>query len=89
MCIRDSGSIATILEPGWYSGSPKATGTTHGTWYGYDSHIPLLWMGWGIKKGSTARAVNMTDIAATLSALLHIQAPNGNIGEPITELMKP
>ena len=84
-----SGSIAIILEPGWYSGSPKATGTTHGTWYGYDSHIPLLWMGWGIKKGSTARAVNMTDIAATLSALLHIQAPNGNIGEPITELMKP
>lgn len=83
-----SGSIAIILEPAWYSGSPNATGTTHGSWHGYDTHIPLLWMGWGVKKGSTNRVTNMTDIAATLAAMLHIQAPNGNIGEPIQELMK-
>ena len=84
-----SGSIAIVLEPGWYSGSPGATGTTHGTWYGYDAHVPLIWMGWGVKKGSTVRSVHTTDIAATLAALLHIQAPNGNIGEPIIELLKP
>jgi predicted AlkP superfamily pyrophosphatase or phosphodiesterase len=82
-----SGSIAIILEPAWYSGSPNATGTTHGSWHAYDTHIPLLWMGWGVKKGATNRVTNMTDIAATVAAILHIQAPNGNIGEPINELI--
>lgn len=83
-----SGSITVILDPGWYAGAEGATGTTHGAWNAYDTHIPLLWMGWGIKKGATNRPVNMTDIAPTLAALLHIQEPNGNIGTPITEVLK-
>lgn len=83
-----SGPVTIILEPGWYSGSPNATGTTHGSWNSYDAHIPLVWMGWGIKNGSTNRPVNMTDIAPTLAALLHIQEPNGSIGKPITEVFK-
>jgi predicted AlkP superfamily pyrophosphatase or phosphodiesterase len=82
-----SGDIAIVLKPGWYTGSPNATGTSHGSWYGYDAHIPLLWMGWGIKKGSTTRAINMTDIAPTIAALLNIQSPNGNVGEPILEIL--
>jgi len=80
-----SGCIQIILQPGWYSDSHK-TGTTHGTWNPYDTHIPLLWYGWGIPKGETHRRVNMTDIAATLSALLHIQMPNGCVGSVITEI---
>lgn len=83
-----SGVITFVLQPGWYPGSPKATGTSHGAWNAYDARIPLLWMGWGISKGATARPVNMTDIAPTLAALLHIQEPNGNIGKPITEVIK-
>jgi predicted AlkP superfamily pyrophosphatase or phosphodiesterase len=80
-----SGCIQIILQPAWYSDSHK-TGTTHGTWNPYDTHIPLLWYGWGIPKGETHRRVNMTDIAATLSALLHIQMPNGCVGSVITEI---
>ena len=83
-----SGNLSLHLEPGWYSGLPNATGTAHGAWYAYDTHIPLLWMGWGIKKGSSNRRTNMTDIAPTLAALLHIQEPNGNIGSPIEEVLK-
>lgn len=81
-----SGCIQIILKPGWYSMSIP-TGTTHGTWNPYDTHIPLLWYGWGIKKGETNRTVNMTDIAPTISALLHIQMPNGCVGNVITEVM--
>ncbi|MBS1772314.1 MAG: alkaline phosphatase family protein [Bacteroidetes bacterium] len=80
-----SGCIQIILQPGWYSDSHK-TGTTHGTWNPYDTHIPLLWYGWGIPHGETYRHINMTDIAATLSALLHIQMPNGCVGNVITEI---
>lgn len=84
--IEHSGVIQIILKPGWYSG--RGTGTTHGTWNPYDAHIPLVFMGWGIKHGSLVRETYMTDISATIAALLHIQAPNGNIGKPIAEVLK-
>jgi predicted AlkP superfamily pyrophosphatase or phosphodiesterase len=88
--IPNSGEIQIILKPGWFTGHGSAdggpTGTTHGTWNPYDSHIPLVFMGWGIQHGSLNRETHMTDIAPTISTLLHIQAPNGNIGKPISEV---
>jgi predicted AlkP superfamily pyrophosphatase or phosphodiesterase len=81
------GSLMFVLKPGYYAGY-AATGTTHGTWNPYDTHIPLIWYGWGIPKGQTHREVYMTDIAATLSALLHIQMPNGCVGKVITEIVR-
>jgi len=84
-----SGSIQIILNPGWYgSGSANPTGTTHSSWNPYDSHIPLLFMGWGVNPGKTDRPTHMTDIAATLAAILNIQVPNGSIGAPILEALK-
>lgn len=81
-----SGDIQFIYKPHYFSGGTK--GTTHGSWNPYDSHIPLLWFGWGIKKGKTNRETYMTDIAATVSALLHIQMPSGNIGHVIEEVIQ-
>ncbi len=81
---RRSGDIYYVLQPNWFNGS--STGTTHGNWNPYDSHIPLVFMGWGIKPGASNKTHYMTDIAPTLAALLHIQMPNGNVGEPITEI---
>jgi hypothetical protein len=83
-----SGAIQVILKPGYYAGSPNATGTTHGTWTPYDTHIPLVFMGWGIQHGALNRETHMTDISATLAAILHIQMPDGCIGKPIAELIK-
>lgn len=82
-----SGAVQIVLQPGWYSGY-GTTGTTHGTWNPYDAHIPLLFMGWGVKTGRTYEPTHMTDIAATLAALLRIQMPNGCIGKPITSVLK-
>ena len=82
-----SGVIQVILKPGYYAGR-GVTGTTHGTWNPYDAHIPLVFMGWGINHGSLTRPTKMTDIAATIAALLHIQAPNGCIGAPVSEALK-
>jgi predicted AlkP superfamily pyrophosphatase or phosphodiesterase len=84
--FKRSGQIQIVLSPGWFDAYSK-TGTTHGTWNPYDTHIPLLWYGWNIKQGKTNREVYMTDIAPTLSALLHIQMPNGCIGKPIEEVL--
>ena len=84
-----SGVIQIVLEPAWYSGSsPRSTGATHGTLNPADTHIPMVFMGWGIKQGKTNTSYNMTDIAPTISGLLHIQEPNGNIGKAVIEAMK-
>ncbi len=85
---KRSGAITFVLDPQMYSASPRATGTTHGSAFAYDSHVPLVWFGWGIKKGRSVQRVNMTDIAPTVAALLRIQEPNGNIGEPISDVIK-
>lgn len=62
-------------------------GTTHSVWNSYDSHIPLIFMGWGIKNGESNKAFHMTDISPTLAALLRIQFPSGSIGNPITDVI--
>jgi arylsulfatase A-like enzyme len=87
---RRSGDILIIPEAGWYEfGSwSSPVGTTHGEWNPYDAHIPLLFMGWKVEHGSTGREVHITDIAPTVTQLLHIQQPNACVGEPISEVVK-
>ncbi|HEY0298956.1 MAG TPA: alkaline phosphatase PafA [Arachidicoccus sp.] len=77
-----TGEIKIVLQAGFLPSGMK-TGTTHGLWNPYDTHIPLIFMGWKIPHGESNATVYMTDIAPTLSALLHIQMPSGCIGKPI------
>ena len=81
---KRSGDIYFLLQSNWFDGGN--TGTTHGAWYPYDSHIPLLFMGWNVKPGKTNATYYMTDIAPTLAAMLNIQMPSGSIGKPIIQL---
>lgn len=84
---RRCGDILMILKPG-YIDSKYSAGTDHSAWYPYDAHIPLLFYGYGINKGKDYDKVYMTDIAPTLSSLLHIQMPSGCIGSAIKEVIK-
>lgn len=84
---KRSGDILLLLNPGWLDAYSR-TGTTHGTWNPYDTHIPMIWYGWGIQKGVTRHMTSMTDIAPTLSTLLHIQMPSGCIGQCIPGVLK-
>jgi len=61
-------------------------GTIHGSGYGYDTHVPLLWFGHGIPHGESVRKVSPTDISSSLSMMLNIQLPSGNSGSPLAEL---
>jgi arylsulfatase A-like enzyme len=81
---RRSGAVLVIPIAGWLQTNP--TGTSHGEWNPYDTHIPLIFMGWGIKPGITYNNVYTTDIAPTVAALLHIQVPSGCIGKPISDV---
>lgn len=82
---KRSGDIQFVIEPGWVSGSSTAT---HGAPYNYDTHIPLLFMGWGIKPGETFKRTAVADTAPTVAALLKILEPSGNIGIVIEDVMK-
>jgi predicted AlkP superfamily pyrophosphatase or phosphodiesterase len=80
--IKRSGDIALLLEPEWLD-DYSHTGTSHGTTYSYDTHVPLLWYGWNIKPGNTSKPVDITDIAATIASFLNIMPPSACIGKPI------
>jgi predicted AlkP superfamily pyrophosphatase or phosphodiesterase len=84
---KRSGDIAFVLESGWIE-SGKATGTTHGSPYTYDTHVPVLFYGFGIKPGTSVRYHAITDIAPTLSVMLNIKFPSGSTGQPIEELFE-
>ena len=80
-----SGDIYVVHRTGVQLGKTEWDGSNHGSWSQSDSHIPLIFMGWHVTPGETSRLTHMTDIAATVCAMLHIQAPNGCIGQPILE----
>ncbi len=78
-----SGDVIYSLAPGWIDwSSPR--GSSHGTLYDYDAHVPLLWYGWKVDHGSSAEPVVIPDIAPTISDWLHIAYPSGCTGKPIT-----
>lgn len=64
------------------------TGTSHGSGYSYDTHVPILFYGNGIKKGKSVKKYNITDIAPTLANLLGIEAPNSTNGIVIDEVLQ-
>lgn len=81
---KSSGELLMILEPGWLTGGGR--GTSHGTGFSYDTNVPILFFGWGVKQGSSSRYASITDIAPTLSMMLDIRLPNGSNGSPILEI---
>jgi predicted AlkP superfamily pyrophosphatase or phosphodiesterase len=83
---KRSGDIQIISQPGWFYGI--ATGTSHGTPYNYDTQVPFVIFGWGIKKGETLRRTYVSDIAPTIATLLHILPGSGNVGNAVEEALK-
>lgn len=83
---KRSGDVFIILEPSVISYS--RTGSTHGSGNSYDTHVPLIFYGKGIKTGNTVQRTEMVDIAPTLAVLLGISFPNGTTGQPIFQVME-
>lgn len=83
---RLSGDILFTLLPGWVEYSK--TGSTHGSGYEYDTHVPLIFLGWGVKPGSAYEPVGTEDIAPTISTILKITWPQAATGKPIVPLFK-
>ncbi len=86
---KRSGDILFVFDPYVLKeASWNLTGTDHGTALNYDTHVPLLFFGKGIKHGQTLQRTEITDIAPTMSALLGISFPNAAIGQPLEFVME-
>jgi hypothetical protein len=81
-----SGDLEILLEPYWMR---QTTGTTHGTPYNYDAHIPLILMGTRIKPGEYSDHVALNDLAPTVATLLDVETPSGSSGRVLTEAIRP
>jgi predicted AlkP superfamily pyrophosphatase or phosphodiesterase len=80
---RRSGDLVLIYEPGFLFGS---SGTSHFSPYNYDSHVPVIFMGKGIKGGRYDERIQPNDIAPTLATLLDIQTPSGSSGRVLSQI---
>ncbi len=80
-----SGDLYILQEPYYLF---DATGTSHGTPYNYDTHVPIIFLGPGIKAGTYSREVAPNDIAPTLSALLGVTDPSGSVGRVLSEVLR-
>jgi predicted AlkP superfamily pyrophosphatase or phosphodiesterase len=79
-----SGDVDILLDPYWMAAT---SGTTHGTPFSYDTHIPLVIMGPGIRPGRYDRPVLLNDLAPTLATLLDVETPSGASGQPLVEIL--
>jgi Type I phosphodiesterase / nucleotide pyrophosphatase len=82
-----SGNIYYVLAPYLVPGEQE-TGTTHGSPWAYDTHVPLLWFGEGIAPGTHGGAVSVADIAPTLARLLEIDTPADSHGRVLQEMLR-
>ncbi len=81
-----SGDVLLNLEPGWIEKDDNLTMSNSS--YTYDTHVPLIFYGWKIRRASISRLVDIVDIAPTISNLIDIPYTNANIGNPIIELVE-
>ena len=82
---KRSGDVVIALNSGWIEWN-SPTGTTHGSCFSYDTHVPLLFWGKGIQQGVSDEYISICDIAPTVSTLLGISFPNGCTGQPIRSI---
>ena len=82
---KQSGDLFVLLKPGYMDYG--VGGTTHGSPYVYDTHVPLIWYGWKINPGRNYDKKFITQIAPTLAQKINISMPNGSDSEVLLEVL--
>lgn len=83
---EESGDLVVVHDPVWLGGRG---GTTHGSPYAYDTHVPMIF--WGprnlVKPGLYAGDAAIHDLAPTLATMLRVAMPNGVQGRVLHEIL--
>ncbi|MDX1946884.1 MAG: alkaline phosphatase family protein [Pirellulaceae bacterium] len=83
---RRSGEVLYFLAPYCV---PGTKGTTHGSPWHYDTHVPLLLLGSGIRPGKYPRPVSQACLASTVAELVGVNYPSANVEGPLSEALAP
>lgn len=81
-----SGDIMVQYLPGWMEYGHQ--GTTHGSSYNYDSHVPLIFFGFGVNQGVELNPVYITQIAPTISLITSTAFPELSDHKPVLNVIK-
>jgi predicted AlkP superfamily pyrophosphatase or phosphodiesterase len=81
--VQRGADVFVVLDPYWMF-SPR--GTTHGTVFSYDTHVPVIFMGSGIQAGRFDETITPNDIAPSLATLLGVETPSGSSGRALAEM---
>jgi hypothetical protein len=82
---RRGPDVELIPDAYWMVGTGKGTG--HASPYSYDTHVPVIFLGPGIRAGQYHASVAVNDIAPTLATMLEIETPSGSVGRVLTEML--
>jgi hypothetical protein len=72
----------------WHLVDAEAHGTSHGSPYAYDTHVPVLFFGAGVRPGMHERPVGTVDVAPTLAELLGVTRPDDLDGHSLAVLVR-
>ncbi len=86
---KRSGDVYIVQEPYWflYEEETIPMCAMHGSPWRYDTFVPVVFFGGGLKARRVARTVQPADIAPTLSAVTGVKPPSGAVGEPLVEIV--
>lgn len=84
--VTQNGDLVILDKPGYIE--YQGTGTSHGTVYSYDTHVPAIFYGWHIKKGESFNKKEITQIAPTIAQKIKVAFPNGTEANVLEEVLE-
>jgi arylsulfatase A-like enzyme len=86
---KRSGDVFIVFEPNWFINDfdGLVVASTHGSPWPYDTHVPIVFAGAGLKAQTVDRKVFTVDVATTLAAYMGTKPPSGAAGVALEEVL--
>jgi hypothetical protein len=87
---RRSGDVFVVFEPHWFVNDFDGlnVAVTHGSPWRYDTYVPVIFAGAGLKSQRVYREIETVDVASTLSEFIGANRPSGARGQALPEVMQ-
>jgi predicted AlkP superfamily pyrophosphatase or phosphodiesterase len=84
-----SGNIYLVFNPGWFINNLDglSVAVVHGSPWRYDTFVPIIFAGNGLKPQKISRRVHTVDVALTLATVVGSKPPSGASGDVLEEVL--
>lgn len=86
---KRSGNVYMVFNSGWFINDLDglSIAVVHGSPWRYDTFVPVIFAGYGIRPKVVSRRVHTVDVALTLSIITGTNPPSGASGEVLSEVL--